>query len=441
MRLKSIAVIAFISLIVVLLPGQAVATDYKAKAVFICVDSEMNPQPSYDPKKEYVFSDLMRFLDSNGVACILLYGADATKDNVEKYGNGASFFFYDGHGFGYYWDQRTPYTMGTRNGLALIDGLMTQDEFLSRVRLADGAIADMVGACYAGGYIGSSSEAELPMAVPADLWARRISDYSYTFLSAGAKAYIYSHYSTEFLDKMSVGGSILSAILNSAASRDLTNYFGSAIYSYQSDIRHPYFPQYPQIIGRCGGFTGDPKLTWESVFHFPAPNKGYGFVSGRVVDNKDHVISTATLRIDDISITFDSRDGHFIAGMIPTGIHTVFYNAPGYAEQAQVLEINHNLTTQAPTCILAPSATMTGTSASLGEIFGKVVSPLGQMIPGTCIRIDESLMPTNPAGEFRFTLVHPGIYTIYYDAPGYSGQIQVVEVKAGQTTKPPTVIM
>lgn len=167
----------------------------------------------------------------------------------------------------------------------------------------------------------------------------------------------------------------------------------------------------------------------------------YAWISGRVVDSNWQVIPNATIRVDNILVTFDARDGHFFAGMIPVGVHTVYYDAPGYRSQTQVIEIWHNQTTSTPTCLLSPAADNVGAVASTGEIFGRVVNQAGQMIPGTCIRIDATIMPTNPAGEFRFTLVHPGIYTIYYDAPGYKGQTQVVEVRAGQVMQSPTVIM
>lgn len=76
-----------------------------------------------------------------------------------------------------------------------------------------------------------------------------------------------------------------------------------------------------------------------------------------------------------------------------------------------------------------------------GEVFGRVVSEAWQPIPGTVVRIDNTVIPTSLSGEFRFTLVYPGIYTIYYDAPGYIGQMQVVEAKAGTVAEPPTVVM
>lgn len=94
-----------------------------------------------------------------------------------------------------------------------------------------------------------------------------------------------------------------------------------------------------------------------------------------------------------------------------------------------------------PPAQLQPYSPQPIQTVSTGEIFGRVVNQAGQMILGTCIRINNTLMPTNAAGEFRFTLVHPGVYIIYYDAPGYVGQTRAIEVKAGQTSTPPTVVM
>ncbi len=204
-------------------------------------------------------------------------------------------------------------------------------------------------------------------------------------------------------------------------------------------------------IGRAFNQNSTYRWNWTAVFGSYDDSGGavfqeicrycYGLISGRIVNSLWQVIPNATIQIDNISVTFDERDGHFIAGMIPVGIHTVYYNAPGYVSQTQVIEIVHNQATQAPTCLLSPGTENIVAAANIGEIFGRVVNQSGRMIPGTCIRINATLMPANAAGEFRFTLVHPGVYTIYYDAPGYRGQTQVVEIRSGQVTRPPTVIM
>jgi uncharacterized protein YkwD len=81
-------------------------------------------------------------------------------------------------------------------------------------------------------------------------------------------------------------------------------------------------------------------------------------------------------------------------------------------------------------------------TAISGDIFGRVTDLAGKAIPGTAVRIDNTVVPTNANGEFRFTLIVPGVYTIYYDAPGCIGQVQEqIVVGTGNTATPPTVIM
>ncbi|MBI4744784.1 MAG: carboxypeptidase regulatory-like domain-containing protein [Actinobacteria bacterium] len=81
-------------------------------------------------------------------------------------------------------------------------------------------------------------------------------------------------------------------------------------------------------------------------------------------------------------------------------------------------------------------------SFTTGVIYGKVVDVLGRVISGTAVRIGGTIIPTNTIGEFRFTLLVPNVYTIYYDAPGYISQTQErITVTAGNTTISPTVIM
>lgn len=76
------------------------------------------------------------------------------------------------------------------------------------------------------------------------------------------------------------------------------------------------------------------------------------------------------------------------------------------------------------------------------SIQGRVVDRLGQPITGAVIRINGTVIPTNHNGEFRFTLVQPGVYTIFYDAVGFFGQVQEgIAVNAGETSRPPLVLM
>ncbi|MDI6892142.1 MAG: CAP domain-containing protein [Actinomycetota bacterium] len=94
-----------------------------------------------------------------------------------------------------------------------------------------------------------------------------------------------------------------------------------------------------------------------------------------------------------------------------------------------------------PAAVVAVSAPST-VGGAVGEIYGRVISgATGRAITGTCVRVNNCIMPTNANGEFRFTLVHTGTYTVYYDAPGYVGQIQECITVNGGVTTCPTVIM
>jgi uncharacterized protein YkwD len=88
------------------------------------------------------------------------------------------------------------------------------------------------------------------------------------------------------------------------------------------------------------------------------------------------------------------------------------------------------------------TTTVARVASSTGEIQGRVISKrTRRAIRRGVVRIDNSIVRTNRRGTFRFTLVHPGVYTIHYSAPGFRPQTQVIEVRAGQATRPPTVLM
>ncbi len=81
-------------------------------------------------------------------------------------------------------------------------------------------------------------------------------------------------------------------------------------------------------------------------------------------------------------------------------------------------------------------------SVDTGSIYGRIEDYHGRPIAGAVVRIDKTVIPTNASGEFMFTLVQPGIYTIYYDAAGFKSQVQeYITVNPGAKASPPMVIM
>jgi len=93
-----------------------------------------------------------------------------------------------------------------------------------------------------------------------------------------------------------------------------------------------------------------------------------------------------------------------------------------------------------PTQILTGGNYIVITEAGL--IRGKVTAAsISNPLPGARATINGCSVFTDAKGEFSFTLMVPGIYTLEYDAPGYKSQTQVIHVGAGRPTYPPTVIM
>jgi hypothetical protein len=163
---------------------------------------------------------------------------------------------------------------------------------------------------------------------------------------------------------------------------------------------------------------------------------GSGEIVGRVVNRAGQTIPGTAVRVN-ATVVPTNPGGEFRFTLVGSGVYTVNYDAPGYRGQTQVIEVKNGQSTRCPTVIMDPGIT----PSTQGEIYGRVVNPVHQPIAGAAVRINNAVLPTNAAGEFRFQLVNPGVYTVYYDAAGYAGQTQLLEVKAGMVTYPPMVIL
>lgn len=164
---------------------------------------------------------------------------------------------------------------------------------------------------------------------------------------------------------------------------------------------------------------------------------GSGEIVGRVVNRAGQTIPGTAVRVNS-TVVPTNPGGEFRFTLVSQGVYTIYYDAPGYRGQTQVIEVKSGQSTRCPTVIMDPGIT----SSTQGEIFGRIVNPAHQPLAWAAVRINNVAIPTNASGEFRFQLVNPGIYTIYYDAAGYAGQKQEgIEVKAGMVTYPPMVIL
>ncbi|MDI6892244.1 MAG: N-acetylmuramoyl-L-alanine amidase [Actinomycetota bacterium] len=127
-----------------------------------------------------------------------------------------------------------------------------------------------------------------------------------------------------------------------------------------------------------------------------------------------------------------------ILGAEPTGpdVGLGFVSCTGLTNPARA-------STRYPTI---PTQTLTGGNyiivTDAGLIRGKVTADfISNPLPGARVTINGCSIFTDARGEFAFTHMVPGVYTLEYDAPGCKSQTQVIHVGAGRPTYPPTVIM
>lgn len=425
-KIKALMVVFIVFAVLTQSPVHA-STYSRGKAVLV-LPQDFAGDPSFSPYAE----NFARVLNSYGVQCICLRGADCTKKNIIKHAQGANILYYLGHGNDVDW------------GFYLDGDFFTRKEIQDNLRLSPNAIVFLQLVCYATGSTGTDIGP-----VPADVALYRICEYASTFLPIGARAYI----ATSWGEK---SAHFMNAFL-SQETRPIEEVFtqslGCGDERYQA--AHIYYPQYLTIfykdpLGWSSAFVGDTELTPSQIFcglpalsgisganNINTASNSSGSIYGQVLNARGRVIPGTCIRINNTNMP-TNPGGEFRFTLVHPGIYTVYYDAPGYIGQTQVVEVKPEEEMRCPTCILSPGVV----SSTTGSIYGRVISRItGRVIPGTCIRIDSCIMPTNPGGEFRFTLVHPGIYTVYYDAPGYIGQTQMMEVKAGQEANCPTCIL
>lgn len=158
-------------------------------------------------------------------------------------------------------------------------------------------------------------------------------------------------------------------------------------------------------------------------------------IKGKVISSLDGApIPSVVVRIGATVISTDTN-GDFNFTKLQPGQYTVYYDASGYGSQKQEsINVSLNSVTNLPVVIM---------KSNYGEIRGKVFSQSTlQPIAGTAVRINDTVIPTNPGGEFRFAMVGQGYYTIRYDAPGHIFQNQeLVYVSNGNIAHVPDVIL
>jgi lipoprotein-anchoring transpeptidase ErfK/SrfK len=158
-------------------------------------------------------------------------------------------------------------------------------------------------------------------------------------------------------------------------------------------------------------------------------------IKGKVISSMDGTpIPNAVVRIGTTIIPTDIN-GNFNFTKLQPGQYTIYYDASGYEPQKQ-----ENINISLNSVINLPTVTL---KSNHGEIRGRVLSQSTlQPIAGTAVRINDTIIPTNLGGEFRFVIVSQGYYTIRYDAPGHIFQNQeLVYVSNGSIATVPDVIL
>ncbi len=161
----------------------------------------------------------------------------------------------------------------------------------------------------------------------------------------------------------------------------------------------------------------------------------FGSIRGRVVSGFTGTpIEGAAVRIGNTVIP-TNPNGEFAFTLVHLGAYTIYYDAPFHEG-----EVQEHITVEAGRLSVAPTAIL---GAAIGEIRGKVISAAtGFPLPWVAVRIDNTTASTDAQGEYVFTKVYPGIYTINYSAQGHLNQIQkVIPVFKSRLTNPPMVVL
>jgi hypothetical protein len=161
----------------------------------------------------------------------------------------------------------------------------------------------------------------------------------------------------------------------------------------------------------------------------PTPTPGSGTISGQVVDSQTHnPIVAATVSLSPSgATTLTDTNGNFSL-TVAAGTYTVTASAATYNSASQTVTVNGG---QRQTV----SFKLTSITA-YGDIAGTVVDSLTQApIVGATVSLSNGLVRvTDLNGNFSYTIVLNGSYTLTVSALGYVTQSQPVTVKAGKTT-------
>jgi Carboxypeptidase regulatory-like domain/CarboxypepD_reg-like domain len=161
----------------------------------------------------------------------------------------------------------------------------------------------------------------------------------------------------------------------------------------------------------------------------PTPAPGAATITGQVQDSQTHLpIAAATISLSPggASVLTDAN-GNFSVSVDP-GSYTVAASAATYNSASQTVSVNSGQKTTLSFKLVSITA--------YGSLAGSVSdSATKAPVVGATVTLSDGLIRvTDGSGNFAYSIVLNGTYTLTVSALGYATQSQVVTIRAGHTT-------
>ncbi|MBZ0264215.1 carboxypeptidase regulatory-like domain-containing protein [bacterium] len=161
-----------------------------------------------------------------------------------------------------------------------------------------------------------------------------------------------------------------------------------------------------------------------------------GELTGKVMPDNARPIIEAWLD-DDLELRIYANSNRYIISDLPEGNYDLVIKADGFVSDSTLKDVK----------VKAREVTDVGTSylnvSGMGAIAGKL-EPAIEGVTVSLIQRDtiSTATNTNRDGEFNFSMLHPGSYSILVNAEGYSEfRSEVYVVSAGNTTNIGTIVL
>ncbi|HET9848827.1 MAG TPA: carboxypeptidase-like regulatory domain-containing protein [Candidatus Dormibacteraeota bacterium] len=161
----------------------------------------------------------------------------------------------------------------------------------------------------------------------------------------------------------------------------------------------------------------------------PTPTAGSATISGQVTDSQTHgPIAAATVSFNPggMAVLTDAN-GNFTANVAP-GSYTVTASAVNYNSSSQTVTVSNGQRVSLAFRLVSITA--------IGNLSGRVIDASTRApIAGATVTLSNGLIRvTDLNGNFSYTVVLAGTYTMTVSALGYVTQTQSLSIRSGRTT-------